>query len=120
MAERDQLVRALGRHDAGKARGAEHVALLGVALRGSAPRVSGSITTQPSAIGGAAGDVLLGDVDHVGRAGRVEMGERPLSCGLAEQQLARRGRHIRLPHQALADEEGADADLRQALDVRDA
>ena len=32
MAERDQFVRALGRHDAGDARGAEHVALLGVAL----------------------------------------------------------------------------------------
>ena len=31
VAERDQLVGALGRHDAGDARGADHVALLGVA-----------------------------------------------------------------------------------------
>ena len=37
MAERDQLVRALGRHDAGEARGAEHVALLGVAVADRAP-----------------------------------------------------------------------------------
>src|SRR5882757_6311595 len=31
MAERDQFAGALGRHDAGDARGAEHVALLGIA-----------------------------------------------------------------------------------------
>ena len=37
--------------------------------------VSGCITTQPSAIAARAVVVLVRDVDHVGGAGRVEMGE---------------------------------------------
>ncbi len=36
----------------------------------------------------------------------------------SEQQPARRRRDVGLPHQALADEEGADAGLRQPVDVR--
>ncbi len=39
MTERDQLVRLLGRHDAGDAGGAEHVALLGVAFEHEVERL---------------------------------------------------------------------------------
>ena len=49
MAERDQLVRLLRRHDAGDARGAEHVALLGVAREHEVERLRSPSRTRPSA-----------------------------------------------------------------------
>ena len=123
MAERDQFVRALGRHDAGEARGAEHVALLGVALADDA---QGLRVHDDAALGAgdALGHRLVGDVDHVGRAARVEMAEarhrvrgRRGIVAVSREQPARRRRHVGFAHQALADEDGAHADLRQTLDI---
>ncbi len=57
MAERDQLVRALRRHDAGEPRRAEHVALLGVALADQGHGL-GRHDDAALGAGGAGGDGL--------------------------------------------------------------
>src|SRR5439155_27024997 len=74
MAERDQLVRTLGRHDAGKPRRAEHVALLGVALEHEVERR----LRHPHAAfghGNTLGRGFLRDVDHACLARLTEMGK---------------------------------------------
>ena len=74
MAERDQLVRLLGGHDAGDARGGEHVAFLGAALldqRQRRRRHGEEAFRARRAVGGG----LVGDVDHARLALVVEMRE---------------------------------------------
>ena len=123
VAERDQLVRLLGRHDAGDARGAEHVALLGVAVEDHVQRLG---PHRDKALGDrrARRLCLVADIDHVGFALRAEMGE-----GARHRQTASAGalpvssRRVAaatscLPHQAFADEEGADAALVPACGSR--
>ena len=73
MAERDQLVRLLRRHDAGDAGGAEHVAFLGVAREHEVERLCGHHHAA-FGHGDALGRGLRRDVDHarlaaVGRDG---------------------------------------------------
>ena len=74
MAERDQFVRLLRRHDAGDARGAEHVALLGVALEHEIERLRAH---HHAAFrdGDALGRGLVRHVHHAGFAALAEMGE---------------------------------------------
>ena len=135
MAERDQLVRALGGHDAGEPGRAEHVALLGVAL---ADQRQGLGLHDDAALrpGGPVGRGLVGDVDHVGRAAGIEVGERrarlhrsALHLGLAALDVrtppsaspkssARVAPgDVRLSHQALADQDRAEAVLAEPRDV---
>ncbi len=115
MAERDQLVRLLRRHDAGDARRAEHVALLGVAAQDEVERRRrhhDAALRHRDAIGHR----LVRHVDHPRLAAAAEMGEllraamitprRERRGHLAREQRARRRRDIGLPHQAFADEEG--------------
>ena len=74
MAQRDQLVRALGGHDAGDARGREHVALLGFALLDQRQRCRRH-RDEAFRARGAMRHGLVGDVDHARLALLVEMGE---------------------------------------------
>ena len=67
MAERDQLVRPLGGHDAGDPRGADHVALLGIAGEDQVERLPRH-HDRAARRGGARGDRLVADIDHVGAA----------------------------------------------------
>src|SRR5436190_12466853 len=74
VAERDQLAGALGRLDAGEARGAEDVALRRVA----GGHGGGGLRRHPDdrlRDGAPVGDLLARDVDHAGTAGVVEVGE---------------------------------------------
>ena len=127
MAERDQLVRLLGRHDAGDPRGAEHVALLGVAREHEVERLW---RHHDAAFGDgdALGRGLRRHVDHARFAAFAEMGElarrapsstpRRRSCAArAAMQRARGGLDIALAHQALADQEGRDADTREPVEI---
>ena len=113
VAERDQLVGLLGRHDAGDAGGAKHVAFLGVAGRTR----SSVVAAHPHEAFGdrdPLGCRLLRYVDHAGVAAGVDMGEvaghgsadgRGAGGFAGEEGACRRG-HVGLPHQAFADEEG--------------
>jgi hypothetical protein len=74
MAQRDQFVGALRRHDAGEPRDAEHVALLGVALEHQIERLfrhQHAALSDRDAFGGGLGR----DIDHAGLARLAEMGE---------------------------------------------
>jgi hypothetical protein len=77
MAERDERMRALGRHDAGEPRGAEHVAFKRVA--GDDP-VERLLAHDDVAFGdgGALGLRLAGHVDHAGFAALIDVTERGL------------------------------------------
>ena len=74
MAERDQPVRALGRHDAGEPRGAQHVALHGIAGEHQVERF---LAHDHAAFrdGDPFGRVLGGDIDHARLSALVDMGE---------------------------------------------
>src|ERR1700752_3840521 len=74
MAERDQLVRLLRRHDAGDARGAQHVALLGVALEDKVESLArhhhaAFRDCDPFGCG------FVGHIDHAGFAALADVGE---------------------------------------------
>ena len=75
MAERDQLGRLLGRHDAGDARRRQHVALGRVAARHRRRRLPADSTMIASALASRSVDGLVGDIDHARRALVVQMGE---------------------------------------------
>src|SRR6185437_8603416 len=77
MAERDERMRALGRHDAGEPRGAEHVALERVAGDDALERV---LAHGDMALGDrdALGLRLAGDVHHARFAALVDVAERRL------------------------------------------
>ncbi len=82
MAQRDQVARALGRHDGGDAGDAQHVALLGRARfdDGQGGRL------HADHAGGqrhAMGLVLAADIDHVRLSALVEMGEAAVGRGVA-------------------------------------
>ena len=120
MAERDQLMRALGRHDAGDAGGAEHVALLGVALEHEIERLlrhHDAALGDRDALGAALADTstmrasppLPRWVRALALASRVTPRRRGRGASRA-QQRAGGGRDVGLAHQALADQEGRDAD----------
>ena len=127
MAERDQLVRALGRHDAGDAGGAEHVALLGVAVEHDVERLRAASRRglrRPPTRSVAA----LAETSTMRASPRLaEMGELGGLChgysrrrrghALARQQRAGRGRDVGLAHQAFADQEGRDADRREPGEI---
>src|SRR4029079_18986171 len=74
MASRDEAVRAFGGHDAGEARGAQHVAFHRIALEDDIERF---FTHQHAPFGNrdALRDSLFGDVDHAGFAALVDVGE---------------------------------------------
>lgn len=74
MAERDEVGRALGGHEARDAGGGEHVAFL-VAVFGDL-RVRGGVEGHVGeGDGGAARGGFGADVDHVGFAGGFDVGE---------------------------------------------
>jgi len=74
MAERDQVVSAFGRHDAGDAGGAEHVALFRIAFAHDVER--GRLhQNAPPGQSFPLGSRLCRNVHHAGFAARAEMGE---------------------------------------------
>ena len=132
MAQRDQFRGALCRHDAGDARGAEHVALLGIAGDDQLER---RLAHDDAAFGhrDAFGRGLFRDVDHPRFAPGVDVGEgggRSLedfarhrqrvpvarAASPRQQRAGRRG-DVGLPHQAFADQEGRHADARQPREI---
>ncbi len=111
MTERDQFGGALGRHDAGKPRHREHVALGDIARGDAGERLlahhdAGARHRHP------VGLRLVRDVDHSGAALGVEMGE----FGQVEQPPRRR-RDIGLAHQGFADEEAPRPRLGEPVEV---
>ena len=136
MAERDQLVRALGRHDAGDARGAEHVAFHRVAGEHQIERL---LAHDDPAFGDArcARSRSLPETSTMRASPRWSrwlraLGARQPASGVprlwpcaisrcagvrAREQRARRGGDVGLPHQALADQEGRDAGAGEAGEV---
>ena len=92
VAERDQLVRALGRHDAGDPRGPEHVALLRVAGADERQRLG---PHDDASLGDrrAFGRRLFGDVDHASVAGCADVGE--FCHGRVQASFARTGNGLR-------------------------
>ena len=74
MAQRNQVTGLLGRHDAGDARDAQHVALLG---RAALDDGQGFGLHGDAALGDrdAVGCGLGADIDHVGLALGIEVGE---------------------------------------------
>ena len=113
MAERDQLRRALRRHDAGDARHRQHVALLRRRRSGSAPASPAASTTRARAVAVRSVSALADDIDHARRGPRASKWVNPGSCRRG-QQRARRRRDVRLAHQALADQEAAAPRPRRA------
>ena len=107
-------MRPLGRHDAGNARRAQNVALLGVAREDGQQRL-GLHDNLAFGDRGACRLGLAADIHHVGLAVGPEMGEvshlilGPHDGRRALQKRLGGGGHVRLPHQAFADQEGADA-----------
>ncbi len=79
MAQRDEVARALRGHDAGDARGGEHVALLGAAAHDERLGL-GAHLDERAGDRAAVGDVLVGDVDHVRVAVLVEVRELVGTC----------------------------------------
>src|SRR5208282_1293284 len=79
VTERDQFVRALGRHDAGDARGAEHIALFGVAALHDIER-GGRHHHAPLGARFAFRGGLRRNVDHPGLAAGAEMREIFAPC----------------------------------------
>ena len=81
--------------------------------------VSGRVMIRPSAMATREVDLLLRDIDHIGLAGGIEMGEiAHAAAPSSSDSKAFVLRDIILPHQALADEEGFDPHLAQAGDCR--
>ena len=74
MAKRDQIGGALGGHDAGKAGDAKNVALLGAAF-GDQRKGFGRHADLAFGHGGAGGHRFGGNVDHMGVAAFIEVGE---------------------------------------------
>ena len=74
MAKRDQFGGALGGHDAGNPRGADDIALGGVARLDGGQRGRRHFD-RAFGRGAALCGFLVGHVDHIGRAVAVQMGE---------------------------------------------
>ena len=74
MTERNEAVRALGGHDAGEPRGAQHVAFHRIAFEHQVERF---LAHEHAAFGDrdAIGGPFFGDVDHAGFAALVDVGE---------------------------------------------
>src|SRR4029078_9513654 len=79
MAERDQLMRPLRRHDAGDPRRRQHVALFGLALEDQIKR---GRRHGDKTLGGRAArrHLLIADIDHTGFAFLIEMAEAGAHC----------------------------------------
>lgn len=82
VAQRDPVRRPLGSHDAREASRAQDVALLDAVLTDQARRRGVGEVDGASGAGGARGDLLVGDVDHVCRAGGVCVGKSFLLVSL--------------------------------------
>src|SRR5262249_44817561 len=114
MAEWNQLMRSLCRHDAGDAGGAEHVALLGVACE---HEVEGLCRHHDPALGYGLplARRLRRHVDHACLAASTQMAQlgrarhrslRGADAALLANESARRSLDIALTHEAFTDEEG--------------
>jgi hypothetical protein len=128
MAERDQLVRTLCRHDRGDAGSAEHVALLGIAREHEFERLRRHHHAAPATATRSVAD--FADTSTM-RASpprprwlsltatvllrRTQRGD--VVAFLAANERARRGLDVVLPHQALAHEEGRNPDGGEIFEV---
>ncbi len=113
MAERDQLVRSLGRHRPGDAGSTEHVTLLGVARQHEIESLRRHHHAALSD-GLALGRRLGRHIDHARFPATVEMTElrrarhrslRGAEAALLADERTRRSLHVALAHEAFADKE---------------
>src|SRR5262245_1775372 len=88
MAERYQLGRALGRHDAGELGHRQHIALCGL-LGGDELEGRGLHGDTGPRHGDALGNILGADIDHASVAAFVEMGERLLAHAASRTRIWR-------------------------------
>mgnify|MGYP006890124955 CR=1 FL=1 len=114
MAEWDEVAGAFGRHYPRDPRGGDYIPL-GRGAIGDCRQRGGGEGDAPGRDRFARAVRLGSDIDHLGRARRINMGEGG-HC-LTFQQLAGCHRHIILPHQAFADKKGVDPALRHALAI---
>ena len=137
MAERDQIMRLLGRHDRGDPGRREDIAFLGVA-RKARSSVAFCMTILPFGDRDALGRRLARNIDHIGLPRGGKMGEfrhgghsnssrggssrttqsalrfAAARLRLAEQKRPRRRRDVPMAHQAFADKNGRDPMRLQA------
>ena len=115
MAERDQLRRAFGGHDAGEPCHREHIALCDVAQTDAFERFA----AHHDAGGGGRHSIslrLVGDVDHSCSALFIEVGKARL-CRRQAQQATGCCADIGLTHQGLADQKAACARSGEAVEI---
>ena len=127
MAERDQLMRALGRHDAGDAGSAQHVTFLGIAREHEVERLR---RHHHAALGDshALGRGFRRHVHHACLAALAQMAQLGrhrllrgtvlrIAASIAADERARGSFDVVLAHQAFAHQEGGDAYLRQICEI---
>ena len=118
VAERDQLMGALGSHDAGNARRAENITLFGIAFQNGSKGLR-LHDYRPLRNGAPLRFILVADIDHVGFAGCTKMGEagHGLLCRLRHTPTDQGPGgccNIVLAHQAFTDKECRNAAALQS------